>query len=132
MVVPFSAHIRIVESDPALCSLQEIYEAHCNEAGYVRDDPVVQYAQRIRSLALAGVEVSIFYLDKFAATKTLTLIASENPGARLHLDEDRNCGRDFCQADSRFAFEERKLILLRGSPLHIIAKLGASFFSVYV
>ncbi|KAG0146838.1 hypothetical protein CROQUDRAFT_656816 [Cronartium quercuum f. sp. fusiforme G11] len=55
VVVPFAANIRIMESDQALCSLQDIYETHCTEAGFARDDPIVAYVERMRSLSFDGV-----------------------------------------------------------------------------
>ncbi|KAH9809005.1 hypothetical protein DFH28DRAFT_1037181 [Melampsora americana] len=56
VVVPFAANVRIVESDPAHCSLQDIYEAHCTEAGFAKDDPIVAYVERMRSLAFERVD----------------------------------------------------------------------------
>lgn len=55
-VIPFATNIRIVESNPSHCSLQEIFESYCQEVGMARDDPLVVYAERIRSFAFEGVE----------------------------------------------------------------------------
>lgn len=47
-----------MESGPAICSLQDIFEAHCAEAGIARDDPIVAYVERLRSLSFDTGKVS--------------------------------------------------------------------------
>ncbi|CAH7675619.1 hypothetical protein PPACK8108_LOCUS10651 [Phakopsora pachyrhizi] len=56
VIIPFATNIRIVESDLSNCSLQEIFENYCVEAGFARDDPLVAYAERLRSFAFEGIE----------------------------------------------------------------------------
>ncbi|MBW0462525.1 hypothetical protein O181_002240 [Austropuccinia psidii MF-1] len=56
VIIPFAPNIRIAESNSSYCTLQEIYESYCAEAGFSRDDPLVAYAERLRSFAFEGVE----------------------------------------------------------------------------
>ncbi|PLW40616.1 hypothetical protein PCANC_13021 [Puccinia coronata f. sp. avenae] len=55
-VIPFATNIRIMESNVAHCSLQEIFESYCQEAGISRDDPFIAYAERLRTFGFESVE----------------------------------------------------------------------------
>ncbi|KAA1099348.1 hypothetical protein PGT21_004258 [Puccinia graminis f. sp. tritici] len=55
-VIPLATNIRIVESNVAHCTLQEIFESYCQEAGMSRDDPLIAYAERMRTFGFEGVE----------------------------------------------------------------------------
>lgn len=49
IIVPLAPHVRLVQDDPSYCSLQEIYEDHCDNAGIHRDDPIVYFIEKIRA-----------------------------------------------------------------------------------
>jgi len=55
-VIPFATNIRIMESNVAHCTLQEIFESYCQEAGMSRDDPLIAYAERLRTFGFEGTE----------------------------------------------------------------------------
>ncbi|KAI9615596.1 hypothetical protein H4Q26_011538 [Puccinia striiformis f. sp. tritici PST-130] len=61
-VIPFATNIRIVESNVSHCTLQDIFESYCQEAGMSRDEPLIAYAERLRSFGFEGVEVTPAFL----------------------------------------------------------------------
>ncbi|KAI7948232.1 hypothetical protein MJO29_009897 [Puccinia striiformis f. sp. tritici] len=58
-VIPFATNIRIVESNVSHCTLQDIFESYCQEAGMSRDEPLIAYAERLRSFGFEGVEMLV-------------------------------------------------------------------------
>ena len=52
--IPFSPQLRLLESDRALISLQDIYERHCEEFGMGKDDPIMAWAEKMRSTWTTG------------------------------------------------------------------------------
>ncbi|KAK9721294.1 transcription-associated protein 1 [Basidiobolus ranarum] len=50
IVVPLAPNTRLVQDDPSYTSLQEIYEDYCDEVGIHKDDPVVFYLDKLRTL----------------------------------------------------------------------------------
>ncbi|WAR58696.1 hypothetical protein PtB15_10B34 [Puccinia triticina] len=55
-VIPLATNIRIMESNVAYCTLQEIFESYCQESGMSRDDPLIAYAERLRTFGFEGTE----------------------------------------------------------------------------
>ncbi|KDN49215.1 hypothetical protein K437DRAFT_79486 [Tilletiaria anomala UBC 951] len=52
--IPFSPQLRLLESDCSLLSLQDIYERHCEDFGMGKDDPIMAWAEKMRSTWSAG------------------------------------------------------------------------------
>ena len=44
---------RLVESDSSVTSLQDIYERYCEDVGMDKDDPIMAYVEKFRSLMAA-------------------------------------------------------------------------------
>lgn len=70
-MIPFATNIRIMESNVAHCTLQEIFESYCQEAGMSRDDPLIAYAERLRTFGFEGVEVVPDFLLSRLVGKTM-------------------------------------------------------------
>ncbi|RUP49800.1 hypothetical protein BC936DRAFT_141434 [Jimgerdemannia flammicorona] len=49
VIIPLAPHVRLVEDDPSYCSLQEVYEDHCDNASIHKDDPITFFIDKIRS-----------------------------------------------------------------------------------
>jgi transformation/transcription domain-associated protein len=49
IIVPLAPHVRLVQDDPSYCSLQEIYEDHCDNVGIHRDEPIMYFIEKIRA-----------------------------------------------------------------------------------
>ena len=50
LVVPLSPSVRIVESDASIATLQEVLEDHCESLGLSKEDPILAYTERIRTM----------------------------------------------------------------------------------
>ena len=50
VVVPLSPSVRIVESDASIATLQEVLEDHCESLGLSKEDPILAYTERIRTM----------------------------------------------------------------------------------
>lgn len=50
IVVPLSPGVRIVENDASVTTLQEILEDHVESMGLRKEDPVLAFTERIRTL----------------------------------------------------------------------------------
>jgi hypothetical protein len=50
IAVPLSPHLRLLENDTSLVSLQEIYEQYCHDVGMNKDDPVLTFTENLRAL----------------------------------------------------------------------------------
>ncbi|GAA5967961.1 hypothetical protein JCM21900_003879 [Sporobolomyces salmonicolor] len=50
IVVPLAPGVRLVENDASITALQDIYEQHCDSIGIRREDPVLAFTERIRTL----------------------------------------------------------------------------------
>ncbi|CAI2169805.1 6786_t:CDS:10 [Funneliformis geosporum] len=49
LIVPLAPQIRIVEDDSSYCSLQDIYEDHCDNTGISKDDPIIYYTNKMKA-----------------------------------------------------------------------------------
>ncbi|GAA96948.1 uncharacterized protein L969DRAFT_90354 [Mixia osmundae IAM 14324] len=58
IAVPLAPHVRLLENDASIVSLQDIYENFCHERGIGKDDPIIHYAEKLRRLAQAHAAVS--------------------------------------------------------------------------
>lgn len=50
VVVPLSPSVRIVESDASIATLQDVLEDHCESLGLSKEDPILAYTERIRTM----------------------------------------------------------------------------------
>ncbi|ORX90024.1 hypothetical protein K493DRAFT_381622 [Basidiobolus meristosporus CBS 931.73] len=50
IAVPLAPNTRLVQDDPSYTSLQEIYEEYCDEVGMHKDEPVIFYLDKLRTL----------------------------------------------------------------------------------
>ncbi|CAJ0885247.1 10109_t:CDS:10 [Entrophospora sp. SA101] len=49
LIIPFAPQVRIVQDDPSYCSLQDIYEDHCDNIRISKDEPVIYFINKMRS-----------------------------------------------------------------------------------
>jgi hypothetical protein len=52
--VPLSPQLRLVESDASFVSLQDVYERHCEAIGFGKEDPIIAWVEKMRSVADAS------------------------------------------------------------------------------
>ncbi|CAG8473496.1 8844_t:CDS:10, partial [Racocetra fulgida] len=49
LIIPLGPQIRIVQDDPSYCSLQEVYEDHCDVTGISKDEAIIYYTNKMRA-----------------------------------------------------------------------------------
>ncbi|GAA6061309.1 hypothetical protein JCM10212_005423 [Sporobolomyces blumeae] len=49
-IVPFSPSIRLIENDVSETTLQDVFNQHCDTIGISREDPVLAFTERLRTL----------------------------------------------------------------------------------
>ncbi|CAB4408939.1 unnamed protein product [Rhizophagus irregularis] len=49
LIIPLAPQIRIIQDDSSYCSLQDIYEDHCDNTGISKDDPIIYYNKKMRN-----------------------------------------------------------------------------------
>jgi len=50
LMIPIAPQVRLVQDDLSYISLQEIYEKHCENSGFHKDDPTILYVNSIRNI----------------------------------------------------------------------------------
>jgi len=50
LMIPIAPQVRLVQDDLSYVSLQEIYEKHCENSGFHKDDPTILYINSIRNI----------------------------------------------------------------------------------
>ncbi len=50
LMIPLAPQVRLVQDDLSYVSLQEIYEKHCENSGFHKDDPTILYINSIRNI----------------------------------------------------------------------------------
>lgn len=82
LIIPLGPQIRIVQDDPSYCSLQEVYEDHCDVTGISKDEAIIYYTNKMRvnmrdvrmvkDLTNLRVEVAEQITSKFIPSDILT------------------------------------------------------------
>ncbi|CAJ0636389.1 15982_t:CDS:10, partial [Entrophospora sp. SA101] len=49
LIIPFAPQVRIVQDDPSYCSLQDIYEDHCDDIKISKDEPIIYFINKMKS-----------------------------------------------------------------------------------
>jgi transformation/transcription domain-associated protein len=49
LIIPFAPQVRIVQDDPSYCSLQDIYEDHCDNIKLSKDEPIIYFINKMKS-----------------------------------------------------------------------------------
>ncbi|KAI3638074.1 hypothetical protein MIR68_003685 [Amoeboaphelidium protococcarum] len=68
-IVSLASSVRLVESDVSAISLQRIYDDYCEQKGYVKDEPCVQYLLHLQKYIQSDInsrqDLQNFYLEIF-------------------------------------------------------------------
>lgn len=48
--VPLSSAVRLLENDDTYVTMQDIYEQQCAAVGFSREEPIIQWCQKIRQM----------------------------------------------------------------------------------
>lgn len=50
VMMPISSHVRLVQNDASMVTLQDIYEQHCQAAGIEREYPTLHFIDKVRAM----------------------------------------------------------------------------------
>ncbi|KJR83245.1 transformation/transcription domain-associated protein [Sporothrix schenckii 1099-18] len=76
LVVPVAQHIRLVQDDPSYVSMQTIYEEHCRENGFSKDDAAIHTMEKLAVLIDSKTTVRL-HARHHMPTQTIAL--TDNP-----------------------------------------------------
>src|SRR5689334_2152264 len=49
LIIPFAPQVRIVQDDPSYCSLQDVYEDHCDNIKISKDEPIIFFINKMKA-----------------------------------------------------------------------------------